>query len=105
MSYVLAIEPNQLQASMLRDIVAANTASKVVVVGSARSAMAAIEDGVPSVILVNALLPPSQESDLVRQLRSLPREGAPEILITPMFSRTERKDGVLSGLARFGRRQ
>jgi hypothetical protein len=104
MSYVLAIEPNQVQAGVLRDIVAANTASKVVVVGCARSAMAAIEDGVPSVILVNALLPPGQESDLVKQLRSLPRQAAPEILITPVF-RSERKRGVLSGLGRFGRGQ
>jgi hypothetical protein len=104
MSYVLAIEPNQGQASVLRDIVATNMASRVVVVGSVDCARAAMEDGLPSVILVNALLPPNQESDLVRQLRGLPQQAAPEILITPVFSETERKDGVLAGLGRFGRR-
>ena len=91
MSYVLAIEPNQGQASVLRDIVATNMASKVVVVGSVESARAAMEDGLPSVILVNALLPPGEENDLVKQLRSLPQQAAPEILITPVFSESERK--------------
>jgi len=45
-----------------------------------------MEDGLPSVILVNALLPPREENDLVRQLRCLPQQAAPEILITPVFS-------------------
>lgn len=101
MSYVLAIEPNQGQASVLRDIIA----SKVVVVGSVESARAAMEDGMPSVILVNALLPPEQESDLMDQLRGLPHQAAPEILITPVFSESERKNSILPGLGRFGRRQ
>ena len=105
MSYVLAIEPNQGQASVLRDIVATNMASKVVVVGSVESARAAMEDGIPSVILVNALMPPSQESDLVNQLRSLSHQAAPDVLITPVFSEFERKNSVLTGLGRFGRRQ
>ncbi len=105
MSYVLAIEPNQGQASVLRDIVATNMASKVVVVGSVESARAAMMDGIPSVILVNALLPPSQESDLLNQLRSLSHQAAPEVLITPVFSESERKNSVLQGLGRFGRRQ
>ena len=104
MSYVLAIEPNQGQASVLRDIVATNMASKVVVVGSVESARAAMQDGLPSVILVNALLPPGEEYDLVTQLRSLPQQAAPEILITPVFSESERNDSILPGLGRFGRR-
>jgi len=104
MSYVLAIEPNQGQASVLRDIVATNMASKVVVVGSVESARAAMQDGLPSVILVNALLPPSEENDLVTQLRGLPQQAAPEILITPVFSESERQDSILPGLGRFGRR-
>jgi len=104
MSYVLAIEPNQGQASVLRDIVATNMASKVVVVGSVQSARAAMQDGLPSVILVNALLPPGEENDLVTQLRGLPQQAAPEILITPVFSESERQDSILPGLGRFGRR-
>jgi hypothetical protein len=104
MSYVLAIEPNQGQASVLRDIVATNMASKVVVVGSVESARAAMQDGLPSVILVNALLPPGEENDLVTQLRGLPQQAAPEILITPVFSESERQDSILPGLGRFGRR-
>jgi CheY-like chemotaxis protein len=105
MSYVLAIEPNQGQASVLRDVVTTNTVSKVVVVGSVESAMAAMEHGVPSVILVNALMPPNEESDLVERLRSFPRDAAPEILITPVFSESDRKDSLLPGLGRFGRRR
>jgi hypothetical protein len=80
-------------------------ASRVVVVASVETARAAMEDGIPSVILVNALLPPSQESDLVEQLRSLPQQAAPEILITPVFSESEGQDSVLSGFRRFGWRQ
>lgn len=103
MSYVLAIEPNQGQANVLRDIVTTDTASKVVVVGSVESAMAAMEHGIPSVILVNALLPPNEESDLVERLRSFPSYAAPEVLITPAFSESERKHSVLAGPGRFGR--
>ena len=105
MSYVLAIEPNQGQANVLRDVVTADTVSRVVVVGSVQSAMAAMEHGIPSVILVNALLPPNEESDLIERLRGFPNDAAPEILITPDFSESERKDRVLPGTGRFGRRR
>jgi hypothetical protein len=96
MSYVLAIEPNQGQASVLRDIVATNMASKVVVVGSVESARAAMEDGLPSVILVNALLPPGEEYDLGRSCGACPASGAePD---HPVFSESERNESILPAL-------
>ena len=106
MSYVLAIEANRDQASALRDVVVSSVAAKLLVVESLRSAMAAIEREVPRLILVNALLPPKDEGDLVDHVRTLPPHVAPEILITPAFTGFDRRgkdEGPPRGL--FGRRQ
>ena len=108
MSYVLAIESNRDQARALRDTIATSAQAKVLIVESVESAMTAIEREVPRLILVSALLPPKDEGDLVERVRTLPRHVAPEILITPAFPGSERKqkhESAASLRALFGRRQ
>ena len=106
MSYVLAIEANRDQARALHDVVGSSAAAKLLVVESVGSAVAAIEREVPRLILVNALLPPKDEGDLMDHVRTLPPHVAPEILITPAFTGFDRRttdSGPPRGL--FGRRQ
>lgn len=83
MSYVLAIEPHQEQAGILRESVGSNTRTKLTVVDSIDAALTAINHQVPTLVLLSALTPPHEESQLVSRLRSLPQASAPEILIIP----------------------
>ena len=83
MSYMLAIEPHQKQAGILRESVGAETRTKLTVVGSMDAAMSAINAQVPRLVLLSALIPPHEESQLVARLRNLPQASAPEILMIP----------------------
>jgi hypothetical protein len=83
MSYMLAIEPHPAQADLLRHNVGAKTRTKLKVVESMDAALTAIDEKVPQLVLLSALLPPHEENKLVARLRSLPQPAAPEILIIP----------------------
>jgi hypothetical protein len=85
-SYVLAIEPPGPQAEILRDDIGATARTKVKVVTTIDAAMAAIDNEVPKVVLLNPLLRPNDENLLMRRLRRLPNEIAPQVLITPMLA-------------------
>jgi hypothetical protein len=86
MSYVLAIEPHEPQADILRGDIGATARTKVKVVTTVAAAMAAIDNEVPKIVLLNALMRPSEESQLIDRLRRLPHAIAPQVLITPMLS-------------------
>jgi hypothetical protein len=83
MSYVLAIEPHQEQAGILRESVGSKTRAKLTVVDSIDAALTAINHQVPTLVLLSALTPPHEESQLIARLRRLPEASAPEILIIP----------------------
>jgi hypothetical protein len=74
---VLAIEPDQRQASILKRIVREKVHADVVVVDSPDAALAAIRAHVPDVLLLSALLSPRDEDELIGHLRSL--DGADHI--------------------------
>jgi hypothetical protein len=86
---VLAIEPHQGQASILRRNVGTRTRTKLTVVESMDTAMAAIDDQVPNLVLLSALIPPHEETHLVARLRALPHAKAPQILFIPALTRPE----------------
>ena len=86
MRYMLAVEPHQGQAALLRDVVSAQIRTTLTVVDSMDAAMAAIGDEVPSLIFVSPLLPPQEEKNLVAHLRTLPEAACTQILITPWMS-------------------
>jgi hypothetical protein len=83
MSYVLAIEPAESQAGVLRETVGAAARTAMRVVSTVDAAVEAIDDEVPKLVLLNALMPPRDEERLMGRLRRLPGEIAPQVLITP----------------------
>ena len=83
MSYMLAIEPHQGQAGILREDVGNKTRTKLTVVNSMVEALTAIDDQMPELVLLSALTPPHEESQLIARLRNLPQATAPEILMIP----------------------
>ena len=98
MSYVLAIEPHQEQAGILRESVGSKTRAKLTVVDSIDAALTAINQQVPALVLLSALTPPHEESQLVARLRRLPEASAPEILIIPALGNTSGKPTLLDRL-------
>ena len=71
MSFILAIEPDHRQASILRKLVTSDLHAELTVVDSRDAAVAALSVRVPDVILLTALLSPRDEEDLITHLRSL----------------------------------
>ena len=86
MSYVLAIEPRDEQAGILRTAVGPRTSAALTVVGSLAAAMGAIDEEVPHIVLVSALMSPLDEGKLVARLRDLSCDEAPQLLIIPALA-------------------
>jgi hypothetical protein len=101
MSYVLAIEPQEGQASVLRDHVARTTRSKLTVVRSMSAAMTAIDDAVPNLVLLSALTQPHEERHLIERLRDLPQSTAPHVLFIPALARPETRQTKRKLIDRF----
>ena len=74
MALVLAIEPDHRQATTLKRVVRELVQANLVLVDSRDGAITAIDQQIPDVILVTALLSPRDEEELVTHLRTL--EGA-----------------------------
>ena len=89
MSYVLAIEPHRGQAEILCHDVGARAGARLLVVDSVNAAMTAIDNEVPQLVLVSALMPPPEEDALFARLRNLPHHTIPQILITPSLAPPE----------------
>jgi hypothetical protein len=72
---VLAIEPDQRQAAIVKRIVREKVLADVSVVDSPDAAREAIRTSVPDVLLISALLSPRDEDELVAHLRTLDQAG------------------------------
>jgi len=83
---VLAIEPDPRQAATLRRVVKGRVRANLVVVDSKDAAIAAIGAQVPDLILVTALMPPRDEDDLTRHLKTLDHAGHLQTLTIPVFA-------------------
>ena len=79
MALVLAIEPDTRQADIVKYIVRDLVKAELILVASRDEAIAAIDQRLPDVILLTALLSPRDEDELVAHLRRL---GAAEHLQT-----------------------
>ena len=79
MALVLAIEPDIRQANILRHIVRELVMADLILVESRDAAIASIDQQIPDVILLTALMSPRDEDELVSHLRRL---GAAEHLQT-----------------------
>ena len=70
MPFILALKPDQRQASLLRQVITADVNAELLVVDSRDAAIAALSARVPEVILLTALLSPRDEEELISQLRT-----------------------------------
>lgn len=77
MPFILALEPDQRQASLLRNVIAADVRAEMVIVESRDAAVAAISARIPDVILLTALLSPRDEDQLISHLRT--RDGVEHV--------------------------
>ena len=103
MPRVLAIEPNSERASTLRNTLESHV-SDVLVVDSRGAAVEALEQEVPDLVLVSALLSPVDEDAVFDCLRSLPDSGHVQTLTIPQF-RTAPEPGQKSKFSFFRRGQ
>jgi len=83
-AHVLALEPDRRLASLL-SLVYEAVGRRPVIVARAEDAIAAIDRRVPTLVLVNALIPPTEEARLLAHLRAIPRSVSVQILVTPFF--------------------
>ncbi|HXE81129.1 MAG TPA: hypothetical protein VNK41_10285, partial [Vicinamibacterales bacterium] len=103
MPLVLALEPDPRQAAALKPILERRVGAELVLADSKDSAIAALAERIPDLILVTALLSPRDEAELNDHLRSL--EGAEHVqtltiplLSSPARQPSRRKRGLLGAL-------
>lgn len=87
MSLVLAVEPDPLQAEILRQILRNQIGAELVLVDSKDTAIAAIDQRMPDLILLSALLSPRDEDGVIAYLRSLQHASHLQTLTIPQFRR------------------
>jgi len=103
-SLVLALEPDQKQAAILRQVVRDRVGADFVLADSKDGAIAAIAERVPDVMLVTALLSPRDEKELTDQLRHLDGAEHLQTLTIPLLASgaveppKKKKRGLLSAL-------
>lgn len=88
MSYVLVIEPQQGQASVLRHV-GREARMSLTVVDSIVEGLRAIDDEIPQLVLASALMAPRDEHALLSRLRHLPCGMAPQVLVIPALTAPE----------------
>ena len=88
---VLAIEPDPSQATVLRQIIGTRTKADVTVVESRDAAIDALDEAVPDLILLTALLSPGDEEALIRHLRTLPQAADVQTLTIPRLREADGK--------------
>ena len=103
MALVLAIESDSVRADTLRHVLGGRADTDVVVVGSKNAAVAAIDEQVPDLVLVSALMSPRDEDALVAHLRTLPDAGHLQTLTVPQLRQAS--GDVRRGLGVFGTRK
>jgi CheY-like chemotaxis protein len=82
---ILAIEPDDARAEMLRDMLTQHLPVEIDVVRATADAVDAISERVPDLVLTSVFLPPAEESVLVSLLRALPAASHTQIITVPYF--------------------
>jgi hypothetical protein len=83
---VLALETDAGQEATLRQVVCGAVGARLTLVRSVDTAIQALRDETPDVILMPALVSPAEEAQLFDSLRSLPNGTYIEVLITPALA-------------------
>jgi CheY-like chemotaxis protein len=104
--FVLALEPDHRQASVLKRVIRDRVHAELMVVDSRDAAVAATTARIPDVILLTALLSPRDEQELIAHLRELPgadhvqTHTIPQLASSSQDSDTGQEQGGLFGKLR-----
>ena len=85
MSTVLVVQPDEVQADVLRRIFAKRVGAELVMVDSTMEAVDEIAARMPDLILLSALLSPRDEDALIAHLRSLDGASHLQTITIPQF--------------------
>ncbi len=85
MSTVLVVQPDEVQADVLRRIFAKRVGAELVIVHSSMEAVDEIAARMPDLILLSALLSPRDEDALIKHLRSLDGASHLQTITIPQF--------------------
>jgi hypothetical protein len=83
MSWLLVVQPDSVQADMLRAALGSHVSEDVVVAESLDEALSSIDERIPDVILLPTLTPGAVEDYLVAYVRTIPGAGHVQILGLP----------------------
>lgn len=87
MSWLLVVQPDSVQADVLREALRAHISNKVVVVASLDEALSVIDRRVPDLILLPLLMPAAVEDHLLAYLGTNPEARHVQILGLPHLER------------------
>src|SRR5262245_15143356 len=82
---VLALETDAVQAEAIRHVVCDLVGARLTVAASVEHVLHVLRTSTPDLVLLPALVSPSQELTLINALRSLPDASHVETLITPVL--------------------
>ena len=85
MSTVLVVQPDEVQADVLRHIFAKRVGAELVMVDSTMEAVDEIARRMPDLILLSAVLSPRDEDALIGHLRSLEGASHLQTITIPQF--------------------
>src|SRR5499427_2957306 len=103
MSLILAVEPDRRQAAHLTHIVRQRVGVELILAETTELALAQIGNRVPDLILVPALLSPTEDAALAAALRVIATDAHVQMLTTPLFASAApatRARGMLSAFRR-----
>jgi DNA-binding NarL/FixJ family response regulator len=84
--FILVLEPDFERGERLKQLICERVDAEVVVVPSARAAIAAMSSQIPDVILTSVLLPPRDDAQLRAHLKQLDTASEPRVLMLPLAS-------------------
>ena len=87
MSWLLVVQPDSVQADILREALLAHTSEDVVVADSLDNALSSIDAGIPDLVLLSALVPSAVEDYVVTYLGTIPGARHVQILGIPVLER------------------
>src|SRR5215475_3232794 len=103
MPLILAVEPDRRQAAHLTQIVRQRVGAELILAETTELALAQIGNRVPDLILVPALMSPTDDAALAAALRVIATAAHVQMLTTPLFASSAPEPKARGVLAAFRR--
>jgi hypothetical protein len=89
MSWLLVVQPDAVQGDVLREALRTHVSEDVVVADSLDDALASIDECIPDIVLLPALIPADVEDYVISYLGAIPAAKHVQILGIPVLERPE----------------